>query len=92
MNDTVTTEPGRQYHPPEPQAPDQQSRRVVRRVGVLDRIALHLGVALVTWSRRPQHPRSSVSIAARAEDQLRRERLEQARARAEQNYPRFIIR
>lgn len=91
MNDTATTEPGRRYHPPE-QPVDEHKQRVVRRVRVVDRIALHLGVALITWSRRPRHPRSSLSIAARAEHQLRRERLTQARARAEQNYPRFIIR
>jgi hypothetical protein len=92
MNDTVTTTPGRLYHPPERPADEQQQQRVLRRVGVVDRIALHLGVALITWSRRPRHPRSSLSVVARAEHQLRRERLVQARARAEQNYPRFIIR
>ena len=27
--------------------------RPVRRVGLLDRAALHLGVALITWGRRP---------------------------------------
>ena len=28
--------------------------RQVRRVGLLDRLALHVGVALVAWSRRPR--------------------------------------
>ncbi|WP_343923833.1 hypothetical protein [Rhodoglobus aureus] len=92
MNDTVTTEPGRRYRQPQHPVDDKQQQRVVRRVGVIDRIALHLGVALITWSRRPRHPRSSLSVAARAEHQLARERLAQARAREEQNYPRFIIR
>jgi len=93
MNDTMTTKPGRRYHPPEQSADDQQQQQqVLRRVGVVDRIALHLGVALITWSRRPRHPRSSLSVAARAEHQLLRERLVHARARDQQNYPRFIIR
>jgi len=91
MNDTMTTKPDRRYHPPEQSADDQQ-QQVVRRVGVFDRIALHLGVALITWSRRPRYLRSSLSVAARAEHQLRRERLLHARARDQQNYPRFIIR
>lgn len=38
------------------QAPSVQTvhqRQPVRRVGLVDRAALHLGVALITWGRRP---------------------------------------
>jgi hypothetical protein len=30
-----------------------QPQQTVRRVGFADRVALHVGLALVTWSRRP---------------------------------------
>ena len=48
MNATLTTAPGRQDHPPQ-----QTLSHPVRRVGTLDRLALHLGVALIKWGRRP---------------------------------------
>jgi hypothetical protein len=44
---TVDSQP----HPPQP--PQPPTSRVVRRVGLADRIALHVGLALITWSRRP---------------------------------------
>lgn len=37
-----------QSHPPQ-----QLVSSVVRRVGLADRIALRVGLALITWSRRP---------------------------------------
>ena len=40
----------RQLHPPQPEA--QTELRPVGRVSVLDRLALHVGLALITWSRR----------------------------------------
>lgn len=51
MNTTTTTaRPGRQQqHPPSPTA---TTRARARRVGLIDRLALRLGVALVVWSRR----------------------------------------
>ncbi|OYX58828.1 MAG: hypothetical protein B7Y93_01165 [Micrococcales bacterium 32-70-13] len=53
MNTTLsTTRPGRQQqHPP---SPTLETRAPARRVGLIDRLALRLGVALVAWSRRPR--------------------------------------
>ncbi|MEY2849768.1 MAG: hypothetical protein RI885_2435 [Actinomycetota bacterium] len=51
MNNTVMTPPGLHPHPP------QQTASVAartRRVGVVDRLALHVGVALIKWGRRPR--------------------------------------
>lgn len=50
MQTELTTLPGRHEHPPqtEPSRPSHP----VRRVGLLDRTALHLGVALIKWGRR----------------------------------------
>jgi hypothetical protein len=42
-----------------------------RHVGLADRVALHLGLALITWSRRP---RAVVPPASRDELRSRRER------------------
>ncbi len=49
MNTTLTTT-GRPTHPPQP---DERQALVTRRVGVVDRAALHLGMALIRWGRRP---------------------------------------
>jgi hypothetical protein len=39
-----------------------------RRVGLLDRVALHLGVALIKWGRRPAHHAARTErVANRAE-------------------------
>lgn len=92
MNSTLTTPKDRHNHPPEPRIESESAQRVMRRVSVIDRVALRLGVALITWSRRPRRVRFRATGAARAQQQLARERLAQARAREEQNYPRFIIR
>lgn len=64
MNTTLPTAPSRHDHPPQP---IERTAPRVRRVGVIDRVALHLGVALITWSRRP-------SVASR---ERRATRLEQ---------------
>ncbi|MBH0109316.1 hypothetical protein I6E81_03975 [Salinibacterium sp. NG22] len=92
MNELLAASKDRRAHPSEPHHHDQPRQAAVRRVGVIDRLALHLGVALITWSRRPHRARLIASAELLAEHQLRRERLAHARARAEQNYPRFIIR
>jgi hypothetical protein len=65
MSTPLVTTPGHLDHPPEPVHSPQVP--TPRRVGLLDRTALHLGVALIKWGRRPDHARS----AARA-DALRR--------------------
>jgi len=51
MNTTLTTE---SRH--EPSVHLEQHSQSVRRVGVVDRAALHLGVALIKWGRRPGTP------------------------------------
>ncbi|WP_294181970.1 hypothetical protein [uncultured Schumannella sp.] len=56
-------------HPPHADAAPARIPRPVRRVGLLDRAALRLGVLLITWSRR-----SSLSRDAA------RSRVETARA------------
>ncbi|MGV8857623.1 hypothetical protein [Rhodoglobus sp.] len=92
MNTTLAAPKDRPNHPPEPSNNAQSRPTSAHRVGLIDRIALHLGVALITWSRRPHRARLIATAEFRAEHQLRRERLALARTRAEQNYPRFIIR
>ena len=44
----VQTAPRRQLHPPSP------TERTMRRVGLVDRLALRLGLALIMWGRRPR--------------------------------------
>ena len=75
MNTTLTTAPGRHSHPPQPSnaLPHQ-----VRRVALADRIALHLGIALIKWGRRPLSVESRERRATRVEHQLAR--LERERA------------
>ena len=51
MSLNLAPAPGRHDHPPQPvHAPPTHP---VRRVGALDRAAMHLGVALIRWGRRP---------------------------------------
>jgi hypothetical protein len=54
-------------------------RLPVRRVGLLDRLALRLGLALVTWGRRPRRERRSRELSREQRMLLR----ENDRARAE---------
>jgi hypothetical protein len=74
MNTTLSTPVDHQKnnHPP--------SRRThgstVRRVSLADRVALHLGLALITWSRRPR----TLAPESSADDVWRRN--ERARERA----------
>ncbi len=68
MNTTLSSAPRRLDHPPQSQS--LADEHVVRRVGLADRIALHLGVALVTWSRRPSVIASRERRANRIEQQL----------------------
>lgn len=67
MSSTLTTVRGRHDHPP-----IQTLSHPVRRVGTLDRLALHLGVALIKWGRRPQLVESRERRANRYEQQLAR--------------------
>jgi hypothetical protein len=73
MNTTLSTVPGRLDHPP------HLTELAVRRVRLLDRLALHLGVALIKWGRRPLKVDSRERRANRIEQQLARlERERQA--------------
>lgn len=52
MNTTLTTE--RRHDPSvHERSAHPENRQPVRRVGLVDRAALHLGVALIKWGRRP---------------------------------------
>lgn len=65
-------------HPPSPPGPH------ARRVALLDRLALRLGLALITWSRRRGAPESWERRASRVEQALAvaaRERANERRAR-----------
>ena len=53
MNTTLSTE-RRHSHPPQP----IERLAPARRVGLADRAALHLGLALIRWGRRPD-PRNA---------------------------------
>jgi hypothetical protein len=51
MQTELVTELGRYEHPPQPV--HSAEAHPLRRVGPLDRTAMHLGVALIRWGRRP---------------------------------------
>lgn len=67
MSTVMTIERDRHEHPPQ-QA--ESYRHEVRRVGLLDRVALHVGVALVKWGRRPLAVESRERRANRVEQRL----------------------
>jgi hypothetical protein len=75
MNTTITTaHPSRHHtHPP---SPALTTRSRAQRVGLIDRLALRLGVALVAWSRRPRELDSRESRARRVGNALSTERRE----------------
>ena len=81
MNTVLSTTPGRHDHPPQPPQPTNESRSVparpshpVRRMSIVDRAALYLGLALIRWGRR------SLELESR---QRRSVRFEQHTARLE---------
>jgi hypothetical protein len=69
VNNTLTTAPGRLDHQHQPSSEYQYP---VRRVSLFDRLALHLGVALVAWGRRPLAVESRERRASRVEQHLAR--------------------
>ena len=75
---TVTTAERRDTLPSSAPA----TARPVRRVGLADRLALRLGIALITWSRRPLTLESRERRATRVEQQLARLAREQAAERS----------
>ncbi|MEO8093293.1 MAG: hypothetical protein ABI632_00035 [Pseudolysinimonas sp.] len=78
MNNILSTAPGRHTHPPELSFEDNP----VRRVGVIDRVALHLGVALIKWGRRPRTLASRERRASRVEQRLAQLERERVNARS----------
>lgn len=74
MNTTLSRT--RQEHPPQLEIILETQH--VNRVGLVDRIALHLGLALITWSRRTHRAESRERRAHQYE--LHLARLERERA------------
>lgn len=70
MNSTLSTVRGRHDHPPIEQSEARPHQ--ARRVALLDRIALHAGIALIKWGRRPLSIESRERRANRIEQQLAR--------------------
>ncbi len=86
MNTTLTRSP-RRIHPHDEQ-PTHTAHLPTRRLGLVDRAALHLGMALIRWGRRPgrelaRHERLANSfelgLLHRDRQELRAQ-LEQSRA------------
>ena len=89
MTTTLPTDPGRHDHPlptqhePEPPSASEPESVVesvapqLRPLGRVDRLALHLGVALIRWGRRPRPARQVASVDWEV---LRRVREERERA------------
>ena len=66
MHTTLTAPQSRHDHPPQPVLAQ------VRRVGLVDRLALRLGIALITWGRRPRTIETRERRANRIEQELAR--------------------
>ena len=81
MHTETTTLPGRHDHPPQTATAEQT--HPVRRVGLLDRTALHLGVALIKWGRRPVRVDDRESAMRAYEVHKAREENERVRAQYE---------
>lgn len=74
MNRSASHEIARTIHPP-------IAVESTRRVALIDRAALHLGVALIKWGRRPQVSASRERRAHRSEQYLARLARERAAER-----------
>ncbi len=81
MNSTLSTVSGRHEHPPQQSLPAAQ--QPIRRVKLLDRLALHAGVALIKWGRRPLVLESRERRASRVERELARLARERAYERSQ---------
>jgi len=84
MNATLSTVVDRHEHPPQPLPQSQSSaQQPVRRVNLLDRVALTVGIALIKWGRRPRAIESRERRASRVEHQLARIERERAFERSQ---------
>ena len=84
MHTQLTTLPGRHDHPPQTVSTPQPHQ--VRRGGLLDRTALHLGVALIKWGRRPLRVDDRDQALIAREALLAREESERLRTQYEAMY------
>ena len=87
MQTQLSTLRGRHDHPPQ----TVEQHHPVRRVGLLDRTALHLGVALIKWGRRPQRGDDRDQALALRDAQLAHEESERLRTRHEAIYLNRIL-
>lgn len=71
------TPPNQHQHPPS----HTTTAATPQRVRFVDRLALQLGLALITWSRRSRNPESWERRALRVEQELARESREHAALR-----------
>ena len=77
MNTQLAPVPGRHDHPPQPvRSPDAYPQR---RVGLVDRAAMHLGVALIHWGRRPVKARRRARPTLATESLQSRRELDRVR-------------
>jgi len=86
MNATLSTVVDRPDHPPQPLTQPQlspQASQPVRRVNLVDRVALTVGIALIKWGRRPRAIESRERRASRVEHQLARIERERAFERSQ---------
>lgn len=84
MQTELTTLPGRHDHPPQTVSPPHL--HPARRVGLLDRTALHLGIALIKWGRRPLRTDDRDRLASAREAHLARQESERLRTQYEAMY------
>jgi hypothetical protein len=80
MNTVLSTPVDEQNHTHPPSSLEQ--RTTVRNVTLADRAALHLGLALITWSRRPR----TVAPRLSRDDLLERSRAVTARRAREREW------
>lgn len=80
MHTQLETTVGHHQHPPHTEHTGHTESHQLRRVGPLDRAALHLGLALVRWGRRPLKGERSERLAFNREVHEARREMERARA------------
>ena len=79
MSTSPSTTTGRHTHPPP--AVIEHAQRPARRVSALDRLALHLGIALIKWGRRTHAAATRDEVMHRREQQSAQAEREQAAER-----------
>jgi hypothetical protein len=82
MNNVITRAHARHDHPPHTVAHE------IRRVSLLDRAALHVGIALITWGRRPL----SIDTRERRANRVEQRLAQLARERSYERTARLLLR